>query len=154
MKTCPQCGGETVSLIHNLRTGARLCWRCIEVEPSKLESEYPMQDMSKSKWREGVWCLRCVQVETIHDGFQVVFLHAKTNVEAMERAFRITGTGTGGCSASGEPITAIQQPSKGRNNLPKPIRIHDVCNQAVRGPEQLGKCYTVEYYQRALQNVR
>jgi len=40
VKTCPLCGEETVSLIVNLKTNQRACWKCFasQVEPCRRKS--------------------------------------------------------------------------------------------------------------------
>jgi hypothetical protein len=88
VKTCPQCGGETVSLIHNLRTGRRLCWRCTEVEPSKLESEYPMQDticLSPSGGRGCCACDASKSRQSMTDSKSCFFTHRVTSRRWSER---------------------------------------------------------------------
>jgi hypothetical protein len=58
MNRCQQCG-QLRTLVWNLQTGRRLCWQCLEYEPPTE----PLPPAVKLRIREGVLCLRCVQIE-------------------------------------------------------------------------------------------
>lgn len=87
MNRCQQCG-QLRTLIWNLQTHRRLCWQCLEHEPP----EEPLTPAVKSKIREGVLCLRCVQIES-QDRFELLFVHAESNVDALKLA-AMTSPGT------------------------------------------------------------
>jgi hypothetical protein len=85
MNRCQECG-RLRTLIWNPATNRRLCPDCMEIEPPSAEDLAAASRVARL--RENEWCLRCVEN---HDQFELLFVPAASNAEALKFAAMVWG---------------------------------------------------------------